>query len=154
MSSRTWTIVKREFLAAVRTKGFLLGTLFGPAIFAAWIILPAVFADSGGTREIVVIDGTRSGLGQAVADQLVRDSDDLAFHARVVAPSAGASDSVREAMASRAAATSASRPTSGVGWAGRLCRLRSSDLIGGNSDGNPGATTWKTCSGCSRSLSR
>ena len=112
MSSRTWTIVKREFLAAVRTKGFLLGTLFGPAIFAAWILLPAVFAEGGGTREIVVIDGTRSGLGQAVADQLVRDSDDLAFQARVVAPSAGTSDSVREAMASRAAAGE----IDGFGW--------------------------------------
>jgi ABC-type Na+ efflux pump permease subunit len=48
--SRTWTIVKREFLATTRTKGFLLGTLFGPAIMAGWILLPALFADSGGMR--------------------------------------------------------------------------------------------------------
>jgi ABC-type Na+ efflux pump permease subunit len=43
---RTWTIVKREFLATARTRGFLIGTLFG-AIMAAWILLP-LFADSGG----------------------------------------------------------------------------------------------------------
>ena len=102
--SRTWTIVKREFLATTRTKGFILGTLFGPAILAAWILLPALFADSGGTRQVVVIDGTRTGLGQAVAEQLSHDSEDLAFSVRVVAPAAGTADSVRAAMAARAAA--------------------------------------------------
>lgn len=102
--SRTWTIVKREFLATTRTKGYLLGTLFGPAILAGWILLPALFADSGGAREVVVIDGTRSGLGQAVAEQLTHDSEDLAFSARVVAPAPGTADSVRAVMSARAAA--------------------------------------------------
>ena len=102
--SRTWTIVKREFLATTRTKGFLLGTLFGPAIMAGWIILPALFADTGGTREVVVIDGTRTDLGSAVAEQLIRDSEDLAFAARVLVPPPGAADSVRAEMAARTAA--------------------------------------------------
>ncbi|HJR52655.1 MAG TPA: ABC transporter permease [Gemmatimonadota bacterium] len=102
--SRTWTIVKREFLATTRTKGFLLGTLFGPAIMAGWIILPALFADTGGSREVVVIDGTRTDLGSAVAEQLIRDSEDLAFAARVVAPPPGAADSVRAEMAAQTAA--------------------------------------------------
>jgi ABC-2 type transport system permease protein len=102
--SRTWTIVKREFVATTRTKGFLFGTLFGPAILAGWILLPALFADSGGTREIVVIDGTRTDLGSAVADQLARDSEYLAFSARVVTPGPGAADSVRADMATRTAA--------------------------------------------------
>lgn len=102
--SRTWTIVKREFLATTRTKGFLLGTLFGPAILAGWILLPALFADSGGAREIVVIDGTRTDLGSAIADQLTRDSEYLAFSARVVSPPPGAADSVRADMAARTAA--------------------------------------------------
>jgi ABC-2 type transport system permease protein len=102
--SRTWTIVKREFLATTRTKGFLLGTLFGPAIMAGWILLPALFADSGGTREVVVIDGTRTDLGSAVAEQLTRDSEEMAFAARVVAPPPGAADSVRAEMAAKTAA--------------------------------------------------
>ena len=102
--SRTWTIVKREFLATTRTKGFLLGTLFGPAIMAGWIILPALFADTGGSREVVVIDGTRTDLGSAVAEQLIRDSEDLAFAARVLVPPPGAADSVRAEMAARTAA--------------------------------------------------
>ena len=51
---RTWTIARREFLATARTKGFVIGTLFGPAILAGWILLPALFAGGGGTREIVV----------------------------------------------------------------------------------------------------
>jgi ABC-2 type transport system permease protein len=102
--SRTWTIVKREFLATTRTKGFLLGTLFGPAIMAGWILLPALFADSGGMREVVVIDGTRTDLGDAVARQLIRDSEDLAFTARVVAPGPADADSVRAEMARQTAA--------------------------------------------------
>jgi ABC-2 type transport system permease protein len=102
--SRTWTIVKREFLATTRTKGFLLGTLFGPAIMAGWIVLPALFADGGGTREVVVIDGTRTDLGDAVARQLIRDSEDLTFTARVVVPAPGEADSLRAEMAARTAA--------------------------------------------------
>ena len=102
--SRTWTIVKREFLATTRTKGFLLGTLFGPALMAAWIVLPALFADTGGVREVVVIDGTRTDLGEAVARQLIRDSEDLTFAAHVVVPGAGEADSVRAEMAARTAA--------------------------------------------------
>ncbi len=71
---------------------------------AGWILLPALFADTGGTREVVVIDGTRTDLGSAVAQQLIRDSEDLAFAARVVAPAPGAADSVRAEMAARTAA--------------------------------------------------
>ena len=96
-------MVKREFRATTRTKGFVLGTLFGPAILAAWILLPALVADSGGTREVVVIDGTRSGLGEAVAEGLRTSAGDLAFAAWVVAPSPGTADSVREAYRLRAA---------------------------------------------------
>lgn len=102
--SRTWTIVKREFLATTRTKGYLFGTLFGPAIMAAWILLPALFADGGGMRQVVVVDGTRTDLGRAVADQLTRDSEELAFSARVITPEPGAADSVRSDLAARAAA--------------------------------------------------
>jgi ABC-2 type transport system permease protein len=78
--------------------------LFGPAILIAWIVLPVLFAESGGTRDVVVIDGTRTGLGEAVALQLTRDAGDLAFSARVLTPAAGTSDSVRVATAARAAA--------------------------------------------------
>ncbi|HUF89737.1 MAG TPA: ABC transporter permease [Gemmatimonadota bacterium] len=102
--SRTWTIVKREFVATTRTKGFVFGTLFGPAILAAWILLPALFAEGGGTRDVVVIDGTRTGLGEAVAARLAEDAGDLAFRARVVAPAPGTADSVRQAFAARAVA--------------------------------------------------
>jgi ABC-2 type transport system permease protein len=102
-SSRTWTIVKREFFATTRTKGFLLGTLFGPAILASWILLPALFAEGGGTREVVVVDGTRTGLGQEIAEQLSNEADGLAFSARVVAPAPGTADSVRAAMSAQAA---------------------------------------------------
>ena len=31
MSAKLWAIVRREYLARVRTKGFVIGTILGPA---------------------------------------------------------------------------------------------------------------------------
>ena len=51
-------------------------------------------------------------------------------------------------------ASSRSRPMKAVGLTGKLWRLGSIDLMGGNSARRPGAITWKTRSGLSRSRSR
>jgi hypothetical protein len=55
---------------------------------------------------------------------------------------------------SRTSLSSRSRPTSGVGWAGRLFILASRVFRGGKLEGNPGVTAWKTRSGRKRSLRR
>ncbi len=56
---RLWAVLKREYLAAVKKKSFLIVTLLGPFFFAALIFIPALLATRGlGDRRIVVVDGT------------------------------------------------------------------------------------------------
>ena len=50
--------------------------------------------------------------------------------------------------------TSRSRPTSGVGWVGRLFRRASRVSSGGKEEGRSGAMSSKTCSGPKRSFKR
>jgi ABC-2 type transport system permease protein len=58
--------VRREFIERVRTKGFWIGTALGPILFAGMILLPAMLMRGGGSRRIVVLDGTHGPLGQEV----------------------------------------------------------------------------------------
>lgn len=69
--SKTWAVVKREFGESVRTKTFLLGTLFGPVLILALMLLPVLMMRSGGgERQIVVVDATGQGLGEQVSTAL------------------------------------------------------------------------------------
>ena len=56
------TIIRKEYLERVRAKSFIIGTLLGPALMSLFIVLPVLFAESGGDdkRTIGVID--RSGV--------------------------------------------------------------------------------------------
>ena len=69
--SKVWTIVKREYLERVRTKWFVIATIFGPLIFAGLIFGPMAMnqQDSATTAlyNITVIDATTTGLGERVA---------------------------------------------------------------------------------------
>lgn len=66
--TRTWAVVKREFGESVRTKTFIIGTLFGPVLIVALIVLPMLLADeAGGERSLAVIDASGQDLGEAVA---------------------------------------------------------------------------------------
>ncbi|HZS09914.1 MAG TPA: ABC transporter permease [Blastocatellia bacterium] len=54
------TILKREYLTRVRSKGFILGTILSPLLMAAFVIVPALIAgkQGGASRRIVVLDQT------------------------------------------------------------------------------------------------
>ncbi|CAN5322802.1 ABC transporter permease [soil metagenome] len=65
--SETLIIIQREFLARVRTKAFLIGTLVFPALLVAGIAIPAVMDDGPDWHTFAVIDEAPPG----VADQLV-----------------------------------------------------------------------------------
>lgn len=67
---KVWAVVRREFLSRVRTRVFIISTLLGPVLIAAFMVLPIVFADRGGERTVVVLDATSGELGRAVAAQL------------------------------------------------------------------------------------
>lgn len=67
-------ITAREYLERVRTRWFLFSTVFGPAFFAALMILPAIIARrtkaSEDVAQIVVLDATGRELGRRIAGGL------------------------------------------------------------------------------------
>lgn len=69
-----WVVFKREYLERVRSKWFIIATLFGPLFFAAITIVPLIMAartkQSADLSNIVVIDATGAGLGTRVANAL------------------------------------------------------------------------------------
>ncbi len=69
---KIWAVIRREFVERVRSKWFWASAILGPVFFGAIIIIPLRFASTGGTKAIVVVDGTASGLGARVADSLAR----------------------------------------------------------------------------------
>jgi ABC-2 type transport system permease protein len=70
--SRTWPVVKREFLEMIRTRSFLIGTLLGPLFMVGGIAFQIYVATKtvGGERTIVVVDESAHGLGEIFARQL------------------------------------------------------------------------------------
>ena len=72
--ARLWTVVKREYLERVRTRWFVVSTIFAPLVFGALLILPTLLAarstESKNVADIVVLDATATGLGAQVANRL------------------------------------------------------------------------------------
>lgn len=73
-----WVVAKREYLERVRSRWFVMMTLFVPVFITAIFLIPAwVTARSAagtGSRNIVILDATGAGLGKRVADVLTSDS--------------------------------------------------------------------------------
>jgi ABC-2 type transport system permease protein len=72
--ARLWTVIKREYLERVRSKWFVIATVFGPLFFGALMIVPAWLsirslrtAEAG---RITIIDATGTPLGDRVAERL------------------------------------------------------------------------------------
>lgn len=85
-------VIKREYLERVRTKWFIISTVFGPILFGAIMILPGLMTVRNmravQVTDFRIIDATGTGLGERVArtlhDRAARDP------ARVAATAAGA----------------------------------------------------------------
>jgi len=58
--NKIWCVIKREYIQIVRTKGFIIGTILGPVLMLALLIVPilAALAAGGEQRSIGVIDRT------------------------------------------------------------------------------------------------
>jgi len=69
---KIWAVIRREFVERVRSRWFWVSAFLGPLFFAAIIIIPLHFAGTGGTKAIVVVDGTTSGFGARVVDSLTQ----------------------------------------------------------------------------------
>lgn len=84
-------VIKREYLERVRTKWFLVATLFGPILMGGLMIVPAYLSSRGmasaDVSNILVLDASGTDLGRRVAGVLGAVSGDTtAAHVRVVAP--------------------------------------------------------------------
>jgi ABC-2 type transport system permease protein len=69
--AKLWAIIKREYLERVRTRWFVIATLFGPVFFGALIIIPAYAARKGKASteftNTIILDATSIGMGRKVA---------------------------------------------------------------------------------------
>jgi ABC-2 type transport system permease protein len=73
VSAKLWAVVKREYLERVRTKGFVIGTILGPLLMGAMMIIPALAARSGSKPlRVAVLDGT--GTLQAAVEEGLRSA--------------------------------------------------------------------------------
>ena len=67
-------VIRREYLERVRSRWFVIATLFGPVFFGLLMFLPALIASrekaSGDASKIIIIDATGVSLGDRVAAQL------------------------------------------------------------------------------------
>ncbi len=102
---KLWVVIKREYLERVRTKWFIIVTLFGPVFFGAIMILPG-YLSVRNIREtrvtnLRIVDATQIGLGSRVADRLAMGSlqaDTAVRKARVDLVAQSAVDSVENAL--------------------------------------------------------
>lgn len=71
---KLWTVTKREYLERVRSRWFLIATVFGPLLFGGLMFLPAYFAsrssDAADVSRVRVIDATGSNVGLRIASEL------------------------------------------------------------------------------------
>jgi len=60
--SRLWPVVRREYLERVRSKAFVIGTILGPALMAAFTVLPGLVMakQRGKPLRIAVLDASGS----------------------------------------------------------------------------------------------
>ncbi|HEY4659479.1 MAG TPA: hypothetical protein VIH11_08220, partial [Gemmatimonadaceae bacterium] len=72
---KLWAVIKREYVERVRTKWFIITTIFGPVFFLAVMVLPGYMTMRGMKQaqvsNIRILDATGTGLGHRVADRLL-----------------------------------------------------------------------------------
>jgi ABC-2 type transport system permease protein len=68
-------VIRREYLERVRSKWFVIATLFGPLFFGTLMVVPSILASkerrAASGSKIVIVDATGTELGSRVASQLV-----------------------------------------------------------------------------------
>ena len=71
---KLWAVIVREYLERVRTRWFVVATVFGPLVFGALLYLPAYVAARGrasaDVSRIQILDATGTSLGRAISSEL------------------------------------------------------------------------------------
>ena len=69
-----WAVIKREYLERVRTRWFVIATLFGPLLFGALMFLPSYMGQrtkaSAEVSRIRILDASGTDLGQLIGYEL------------------------------------------------------------------------------------
>jgi ABC-2 type transport system permease protein len=108
--SKLMVVTGREFFERVRTRWFIVATVFGPILFAVLLFVPPWMASrsaaSADLAQIVILDATTSGIGARVAADLNGGvmGDTSRTEVRVIAPTMLAdaeSVATRETIAKR-----------------------------------------------------
>ena len=84
MTSKLWAVIRREYLERVRSKAFIIGTILGPILMGAIMVLPVFVMKSGSKLlRVAVLDETGH-LGAPVEEALrtARDEGKLRFDVR------------------------------------------------------------------------
>ena len=72
--ARLWAVIKREYLERVRSKWFVIATVFGPLFFGALMVVPAWLSirsvRSTEAGRVTIIDATGTALGDRIAERL------------------------------------------------------------------------------------
>jgi len=146
-ASKLWAIVRREYIERVRTRWFMISTIFAPLLFAAIAFLPLLLmtkdAKSVAPR-VLIIDATQQGLGKYVARSLAvlrsTSEDATTADVRIVSPDslAHARDNATSEVARRLAngfvvLDSATLRGDTAGYAGRQADSKSDRLTIANS---------------------
>ncbi len=73
MSAKLWAVVRREYLERVRTKGFVIGTILGPLLMGALMVVPLLVARSSSKLlQVAVLDET--GVLEARVEEALRSA--------------------------------------------------------------------------------
>lgn len=70
-TAKIWTIIKHEYITKVKSKGFIISTILGPLILAAFIAIPIVITiitmgDS--EKKIAIVDLSNKNIGQKLVN--------------------------------------------------------------------------------------
>ncbi len=72
MSSKFWTIAKRDYLAVVKSKGFIISTLLIPIFWSIILIVPGLLATyffEETDVKIAILDKTNKEIGKRIVER-------------------------------------------------------------------------------------
>lgn len=103
--NKLFAVIRREFVARVRTKAFVISTILLPVMMVAAVVVPIMMMSStkDQTTYIAVVDASGSGLGDKLAqslgaERLGSDKDALARYAVTAHPVSGDTQKLRDAL--------------------------------------------------------
>src|SRR5262252_8864990 len=75
--NKLFAVIKREYIQRVRTKFFVIATILGPLMMAAFTVVPALLIGirAGGPTRLAIVDQTGT-MYSRVARELTRDESD------------------------------------------------------------------------------